>query len=200
MEEQQTHQTQTENYNKEFVDKLLNEKKNYAKAVEELKLKVNAYESKFKEIEQESLKAKEDWKTLAENSQKEALQYKQMLEQETSKRVSTLKMGALKREFEKMGLRDTKIIETLAPLVKLDTVRYDESTETVVGAEEEARRLKETLPQLFIAANNIKANHDSTQTVPVTYTVEKLQEMQKNKASVQEIREYQKGLMAQLVK
>ncbi len=193
-------ETPTETYNKEFVDKLKTEKTNYAKALEEHKLKIAAYETKFKEQEIEKLKAQEDWKALAENAQKEALSFKQMLEQETVKRVSTLKLGAIKREFEKMGLKDSKAIEGIAPLIKLDAVRYDEATETIIGAEEEAKRIKEILPQVFIAMNNTRTNHDSTQSVPVTYSAEKLNEMVKNKAPIAEVREYQKGLMGQLVK
>lgn len=189
-----------ETYNKEFVDKLLNEKKNYAKAVEELKLKTQAYESKFKEIEEQTLKQKEDWKTLGEMSQKEALEWKQKYEATQTRHQNTLKLGALKREFEKMGLRDAKTVEGIQSLIKFDAIRYDESTETIVGAEEEAKRIKEILPQVFIAMNNARTNHDATHSVPVTYSTEKLNEMVKSKAPIEEIRKYQRGLMDSLAK
>ena len=196
----ETPATTTETYNKEFVDKLLNEKKNYAKAVEELKLKTQAYESKFKEIEEQTLKQKEDWKTLGEISQKEAIEWKQKYESAQSKHQNTLKLGALKKEFEKMGLRDGRAIEALAPVIKFDAIRYDENTETVTGAEDEAKRIKEILPQIFVAVNNARTNHDGTHSVPVTYSAEKLNEMVRSKAPIDEIRKYQRGLAESFAK
>ena len=190
----------TDTYSKDFVDKVLNEKKNAMATLAELKQKVNTYEAQLKEAEEARLKEKEDWKGYAENKAKEAQGWQEKYQGLEQKLQTQVKIGAVRREFEKLGVKDGRVVESVVPLLKLDAIKYDENTQTVIGADEEVLRLKETLPQLFAVQSSAGVNHNAPTGSPSAYTVEKLNEMARNGASIKEIREYQKQLMTQFAK
>lgn len=187
-------------YSKEFVDKVLTEKKNAMQSLTELKQKVMTYEAQLKETEEARLKEKEDWKTYAELKVKEAQEANNKYIALETKLQTQVKIGAVKKEFEKLGIKDSKLVEGLVPLLKLDMIKYDENTQTVVGAEDEVKRIKESLPQIFMVQPSTKVNHDASNNGPQTYSVEKFKEMARKGAPIKEIREYEKGLLAQLAK
>jgi hypothetical protein len=200
-----TDQTQTETetvnaYSKEFVDKVLTEKKNAMQSLTELKQKVMTYEAQLKETEEARLKEKEDWKSYAELKVKEAQEANTKFQALETKLQTQVKIGAIKKEFEKLGIKDNKLVEGIVPLLKLDMIKYDENTQTVIGAEDEVKRIKESLPQIFMVQSAAKVNHDASNNAPQTYSVEKFKEMARKGAPIKEIREYEKGLLAQLAK
>jgi hypothetical protein len=197
-EENQTAEQKAQ-YDKEFVEKLLTEKKNAMKGLEEVKTKLAAYESQMKEIEEQRLKEKEDFKTIAQMKEKEAIEYKTKLVAMETKIQQSAKLGAIKKEFEKMGLRDPKSVDVLLGLVKTDQLQFDEANQVVIGAEDEARRIKESIPQVF-AANASKMNHDAANATPGSLSVEGLQDLIKSKAPMHKIKEYQANLMQELAK
>lgn len=188
-----------ESYDKDFVEKVLTEKKNAMKALEEVKTKLSAYEQQLKQTEEQRLKEKEDWKSMAEIRAKEAIEWQTKYSHLESKVQTSAKLSAIKREFEKMGLKDSKTQEMLLGIVKTDALKYDEENQVVLGVEEEARRIKESIPMVF-AANATKMNHDSAGSAPTGYTVEGFKELVASKAPIQKVREYQDGLMRQLAK
>jgi hypothetical protein len=190
----------TDTYSKDFVDKVLNEKKNAMATLAELKQKVNTYEAQLKEAEESRLKEKEDWKGYAENKAKEAQSWQEKYQGLETKLQTQVKIGAVRREFEKLGVKDSKVVEGIVPLLKLDAIKYDEGTQTVIGADEEVMRLKETLPQLFTVSSVTGTNHNAPAGGPTSYSVEKLNEMVRSGAPIKEVREYQKQLMSEFAK
>lgn len=156
-------------YKKEFVDKILTEKKNYAKMVTELTTKV-------KEFEEAVHKAKDDQKAIAEMKTKEAEEWKSKFLDTQNKIQTAAKISAVKKEFEKMGLKDSKAIESIVSLVKVDAIKFDEDNQVVLGAEDEAKRIKESLPMVFSPAAP-KMNHDAGGGAPVEVSVEAYQKL-----------------------
>ena len=129
-------------------EKLLREKKNAKMAIEQLKAQTAAYEAKLKEAEENTLKIKEDWKALAESREKELLTLRQQLDGVKTETVTNYKLTAVKKEFEKMGASNQSL-DFLIKNVNVAALKYDEDHKVVLGAEEEAKRIKEAVPQVF---------------------------------------------------
>jgi endo-1,4-beta-mannosidase len=197
-EENQTPEAKS-SYDKEFVEKLLTEKKNAMKGLDEIKSKLSAYEAQIKEVEEQRLKEKEDFKTIAQIKEKESIEWKAKYGALEAKLQTSAKLGAIKKEFEKMGLRDAKAVDMLLNLVRSEHLKYDEENQIVIGAEDEARRIKESIPMVF-AANASKMNHDAANATPGALSVEGLQDLIKSKAPMHKIKEYQSNLMQELAK
>lgn len=154
MSDQDTTQ-KDEQYSKDFVEKLMKEKKNYASKVDEISAKLAAYESTIKEKDMEVLKVKEDWKSLATEKEKEVLALKAALqEKETAiqsiqvEKINGHKISALKRELDKLGA-DHKSMDSILRLADLNVMKYDEEHKVVLGVEEVAKSIKEQIPAVF---------------------------------------------------
>jgi hypothetical protein len=201
-EENKPEQTQPETYSKDFVDKVLTEKKNAMQTLTELKQKVNTYEAQLKEAEEARLKEKEDWKQISENRAKEAQSWQEKFQGLENKLHTQVKIGAVKREFEKLGVKDGKVVEGIVPLLKLDAIKYDEATQTVVGADEEVKRIRETLPQLFAVNPLAGANHNAPQGTPSSISIDNYKAMMRDgswaKMSKQEQQKYETELWGSL--
>lgn len=144
---------------REAFEKLMKEKKNAMSALEESKTKIAAYEASLKEKEEALLSVKEDHKTRAENWQKEAIEWKNKFTQVEEKQARDAKLSTVKKEFEKMGA-DSKSMEVLLRLVDLESLKFDAENKIVLGADGEALRVKEQLPQVF-GTQTPGAGHDA---------------------------------------
>lgn len=141
--------------NLDAYEKVLIEKRNAMAKAREL-------EEKLERLETERLKEKEDYKAMYEMSQKKLKEYETVLATEKENKTRAIKLTAVKKEFEKMGLKDSQAAETLFPLIDINTLKYDEEHSVVLGAEDEARRIKERLPQVFGAGTSTaRAAHDA---------------------------------------
>jgi hypothetical protein len=150
-----TEPPKSEFVSREAYEKVLREKKN----LESLKPQLAEYETKIKLAEEEKLKRDGDLQALAEMKAKEAEDWKSKFEQSQESIKANYRMTAVKREFEKLGA-DPKAIELLIKSVDLGKVQYDESTQVIIGADEEAKRIKDALPQVF-GAQGPRASHDA---------------------------------------
>jgi hypothetical protein len=193
---------QPETYSKDFVDKVLTEKKNAMSTLAEYKQKVNTYEAQLKEAEEARLKEQNDWKTISENKAKEAQTWQEKFNGLENKLQTQVKIGAVKREFEKLGVKDGKVVEGIVPLLKLDAIKYDEATQTVIGADEEVKRIRETLPQLFAVTPSAGANHNAPQGTPSSISIDNYKAMMKdgtwNKMTKIEQQKYETELWSSL--
>lgn len=201
-EETKQETQQPETYSKEFVDKVLTEKKNAMATLAEFKQKVNTYEAQLKEAEENRLKEQNDWKGYAENKAKEAQGWQEKFNGLENKLQTQVKIGAVRREFEKLGVKDGKVVEGIVPLLKLDAIKYDETTQTVIGAEEEVKRIRETLPQLFAVSPAAGANHNAPQGTPSSISIDNYKAMMRDgswaKMSKQEQQKYETELWGSL--
>jgi hypothetical protein len=160
---------------REAYEKALKEKKNAMLGIEEAKLKIAAYEAKLKEAEENNLKIKEDWKTLAETREKELLTLRQQLDGVKSETVTNYKLTAVKKEFEKMGA-DSKTLDFLIKNVNIAALKYDEDHKVVLGAEDEAKRIKEFVPQVF-GKSQAGASHGAPELEAKSLTLESFKSM-----------------------
>lgn len=156
-------------------EKLLKEKKNAMMAIEQLKAQTAAYEAKLKEAEENTLKIKEDWKALAESREKELLTLRQQLDGVKTETVTNYKLTAVKKEFEKMGA-DSKTLDFLIKNVNVAALKYDEDHKVVLGAEEEAKRIKEYIPQVF-GKSQAGASHGAPELEAKNLTLESFKSM-----------------------
>jgi hypothetical protein len=153
-----------ETYNKDHVEKILKEKKNAMEALAAKQKEVEELLSKSKTLE-ESLMMKEqnitgvlEMRTKElEEERKRNLELNNMIQQKEQKEINGHKFGAIRQELAKLGA-DSKAIEELINLTKLDSLKYDQDHNVVLGADEEAKRLKEVIPSAFIKVQP-KADH-----------------------------------------
>jgi len=154
---------------KSHFEKVLTEKKNAMQAL-------NDERAKVANLTAESLKAKDDWKTIAEIAQKESLEIKTQYEGLKIQRTNEVKLTAVKREFEKMGLSDSKTFDTIQGLINIDGLKYDEDHKLVLGVEEEAKRIRDAIPQLF-GQSKPGAMHSAPKGAPADVSVDEYQRM-----------------------
>lgn len=197
-EQTQTETTEEQQYSKPFVEKVLTEKKNAMETVKALKEKLSIYENQLKDQAEQRLKEQNDWKAVSELKAKEAQEWQQKFHERVEREHKLLKLGAVKKEFEKVGLKDSQVVEAIADIIKLDAIKYDESTNTVVGADEEVKRIKEKIPHIFNNQSSAGVNHGAPQGSPAKISVESYKAMMKdgswNKMSKQEQISYEKQL------
>lgn len=160
---------------REAYEKAIKEKKNAMLGIEEAKLKIAAYEAKLKEAEENNLKIKEDWKTLAETREAELITLRQKLDSVNTETVTNYKLTAVKKEFEKMGA-DSKTLDFLIKNVNVAALKYDEDHKVVLGAEEEAKRIKEYIPQVF-GKSQAGASHGAPELEAKNLTLESFKAM-----------------------
>lgn len=196
-------ETKEETYSKTFVEKVLTEKKNAMSSIKALEEKVSMYESQLKEKEEAILKEQNNWKGVSEIKEKEALTWKQKFEEKVQSEHKLIKLGALKKEFEKVGVKNSDLVDQLAGLINFDQIKFDETTNVTVGADEEVKRLKAILPpQVFGVQQTAGAQHAAPQGIPSSVSVENYKNMMKdgswNKMKRSEQLDYEKKLWGSL--
>jgi predicted nuclease with TOPRIM domain len=137
---------------RDAYEKAIKEKRNAMTALEQLKSEVSS-------LKDEKLKEQNQYKELYEKVLGEKSELQRRMEQVEQEKVLSYKLTAVKKEFEKMGA-NPKSLEFLLQSVNKDTLKYDPDHKMVLGAEDEAKRIKEHLPEVFgkTAAN---ASHDT---------------------------------------
>jgi DNA segregation ATPase FtsK/SpoIIIE-like protein len=168
---------------REAYEKVLTEKKNLAE-------KARRLEEEKAEIEKQKLKEKEDYKAMYEMTEKSKLELEARLKEVAEKEVKEYKFGALKKEWEKMGLKDSKQAEALFKLSNVEALKFDEEHKVVLGVEEEARRIKETFSPLF-GASSTGVAHDAPKGAPSSLTLEQWRQMSPSDKKANEAALYQ---------
>lgn len=143
----------TETYNKDFVEKLLNEKKNYQSKVSEL-------ESQLKAKAETELKEKEQWKTLFETKSKEVEELTTKLSTIEQHRIEQTKQSELKKELGKLGIKSS-YVDRAVKLADLSSIKMDAETGTIYGADVTAKTLASDWPDLFGSAPPAGTNSDA---------------------------------------
>lgn len=142
-------------YPKEFVEKLLREKNNFKTKATELETKIKDLEAKDGNPAPKPDPANDPNKG-GDNELKEMLKQEQIKRQELETKLQNeekakkeaMKLGALKREFEKNG-GDIKAFDLVKKVAEVEKIFIDEDSQVVYGAETEVKRLKELAPQFF---------------------------------------------------
>ena len=160
--------------------KLLKEKKNAMARIQEL-------ETQIKERERTDLVKKEEWKTLAEQREKEIQEITDRLNTREQEIAKSIKMGEVRKELIKLGA-ENQYIDQAMRLIDFETVSYDTETGTVSGADSAAMVVKETLPPLF-GSSGARADHSAPAGVGKPLTLEEwkqlpYEEQQKRKAEL----------------
>ncbi len=112
------------------------------------KQKALKLEQDQKSARENELKAKEQWKTLAEQREAEVNDWKNKYEGTVKSTVNLTKMSALKDECMKLGLSDEKDLEFL-DLEDLQIETTNTGKMSVLGAKTFAERLKAIKPHWF---------------------------------------------------
>lgn len=144
---------------REAYEKALTEKRNVMEALAKKDLEI-------KEMNEKLLRDKDDVKGLYELKSKEleeALKLNATLkvdiENKVQKEVIGKKHGALRTELAKLGA-DSKAIEGLLQISKIEGLKYDTDHDVVLGSEDEAKRLKEIIPAAFLKVQ-AKVDHSA---------------------------------------
>jgi hypothetical protein len=137
---------------------LLNEKKAEKSARE-------AAEALVKQKELDELKAKEDYKGLYEKMDADAKIREANDKERTEKLSRGAKLSAVQNEFAKLGINPERVTSALR-LVDLTDVKYDENTNTVLGADIAASKIKLSMPEIFVKADKENVTHDDSNFTP----------------------------------
>lgn len=140
------------------IEKILKEKRNAMAALEEERKRIEDLEAKIKEMEQNALIEKENFKELYERSKQESESVKSEYSQFKTKYYDGIKFGALRQELIKQGASESRI-DSLCKLVDISKLKYNDEHKVVLGADDEAKMLKEKLPELF-GTNVPSVSHD----------------------------------------
>ena len=147
----------------DLVEKIKKEKENFKKALEQEKAEKEKLALALKEKEEAELKLKEDYKTIAQKKEEEALNWKQKYEQRDQAIVTATKLGEIRKEFEKLGA-DHKSMDVLLKLVNTEAVKVERGDNDniigVYGVGDEVKRIKDSLPMVF-GKPSTGANHES---------------------------------------
>jgi hypothetical protein len=156
--------TKSENVSREAYEKALAEKRNFAE-------KAKAVEAELEKIKTEQLKEKEDFKAMYEMAAKKVQDYEAQIQFAENEKTKAIKLTQVKREWEKLGLKDSKASETLLKLVDVEKIKFDKDLNLVLGHEEEAKRVFEDFKPLF-GASSSRPDHSAPSSGPVSYTIE----------------------------
>lgn len=141
--------------NQEQFKKLKTEKENFKKALDDQKAETARLAAELAVKNETELKTKEDYKTLSELKEAQSKEWETkfktlettLTEKETLIKTSQ-KKGAIKKELLANGV-DEKSLDTVMRLVDVDSVKFDEDTNTFYGVDSVVKSLRETLPMAF---------------------------------------------------
>lgn len=149
------------NKDTEQFEKLKKEKENWKKAADDAKAEAARLAAELAAKNESELKAKEDFKSLAELKETQRKEWEDKFNSLDSKLkekenliTTSMKRGAVKKELMANGV-DEKATDAVLKLVDLDQVKIDDETKTVHGVETIVKGLRETLPQVFGTKANI---------------------------------------------
>ena len=129
------------------VEKVLKERNNY-------KTRALEAEAKLKAQAEKSLIENEEFKTLAENKQKELEAARAELNK-TNKIIETAKKtSALTNELSKLGCNESYVGQAIK-LANLEDIKIDSEFNTTVGADAVAQSIKEAVPVLFGSSERV---------------------------------------------
>jgi len=134
-------ETKTETTPNPLLEKALNEKKNW-------KAKAQDLEEKLQNEADQRLKEKEDWKSLYESTKQKLDEVTTTLTVKEEETRNGYKTAALKRELEKLGAQGESV-GTLLKLADLQGLKYDTEHKIVLGAEDAAKNIYDSIPQAF---------------------------------------------------
>ena len=123
------------------IEKILKEKKNAMERIREL-------EAKLKNEEDAKLIEKENWKTLAEQKDKEAKDWQEKFTSAQRMIEDSAKISEIKNELLKNGLNQG-YVDVAMKLVDLNSVIFDRENKIVTGTENAVKMIKEKVPVLF---------------------------------------------------
>lgn len=146
-------------YGKDFVEKIKKEKDNHKSARE-------AAEAELKRFKDEELKAKEQYKSLYEQTQKELEEKKSELNAKDQMINQGKLNSAINAELLRAGIDPTKI-EIAKKLINKDSVLLDKDTQVVIGAAEAVQAFVKEHSDLNLFGNKGKANHQAGATQSV---------------------------------
>lgn len=145
-----------------FVQKLLTEKKNWAAKAEALERQLKEKEAILEQATNEKLKESGNIKELLEKLEKENIELKTKQAEIIAEEKRRKKLGAVKKELEKLGA-DSTSMDFLLNNVKLEALKHDEDHNVVLGVEDEALRIKAQVPQVF-GKKSSGVSHDAPTT------------------------------------
>jgi len=160
----------TEPKQTELVEKLLKEKKNWQLKAEQEAKEKNDLQAKLKEKEDSELLTQQKYKELYEERNKEVTSFKERFATLEKEKEDGVKRSALRKELEKRGIKQERADFVLST-VDLNALKYDSEHKIVLGVEEQAKIVQDTLPEVF-AGPNVNPNHDAPKGVPVAVDME----------------------------
>jgi hypothetical protein len=141
----------TDSYSKDFVSKLMTEKKNWAE-------KAKTLEMELKQKNEQKMLEEKRFEELAAQREKELKEWQEKHLTLQSKIKETHKTSELKKELLKLGI-DTKYLDDTIKLADISKITYDDETGIITGAEHIAKSLQEKFSPLFGVKTN--ANHQA---------------------------------------
>ncbi len=148
-------------YPKDFVDKLKREKENLAKGKTALEQELEALKKEKQSREEADLQAQNKFKELYEAQKARAESIEKELSSTRETIVEGKKNTAIRTELVKLGFDETHI-ESAFKLLDKKMVAYDQSTGTVVGADEAAKAFHQNYGSLgFFKKQTPGANHQA---------------------------------------
>lgn len=144
-------------YSEEFVNKILNEKKNTT-------LRLKQLEDEKKQIEEQRLLEQNKWKEIAEMRESDLKVTQQKFQELQTKIVQAKKESALKSELRKRGCLDKYIDKTLG-FAKMDAIKIDDETGVVYGAETVAEQIQ-TEYDVFFQTSGPRPTHAAPSMTP----------------------------------
>jgi len=157
------------------------------------KLKAQSFEEETKKKDEAALREKEEWKKLAELKEREAEEERQKNKNFSLSYVRKLRIDAVKDECLKLGIR-TEALPDLA-LLTFDSliVRQDANEEyVVVGAKDEAERMKMLRPHWFGSKGAPRVNGSAPEVTPKEATKVSVADYMKAEAEAQKTGDWSK--------
>jgi hypothetical protein len=179
-----------ESVSREAYEKTLAEKRNFAE-------KAKTLEAELEKIKTAQLKEKEDFKSMYEMAAKKAQDLETQIQAVEAEKTRSIKLTQVKREWEKLGLKDSKTADGLLKLIDLEKVKYDSDLKIVLGHEEEAKRVFEDFKPLF-AGETPRADHSAPKGTPVSISVEGYKQALKDGSFNKMSKEEQKSYLAKV--
>lgn len=159
-----------QNYSKEFVEKLLKEKKNYAESAKALREERQKLADEIEGLKTQDLQKQNQYKELYENAIKKQQELSAQLKNQTDTITSSKKKEELTKHLFKLGL-DDKYLDDALKLSDLNSIQVDPETFVVVGADDLAKSLKEKYKDVgFFKKPGLVSNHNGASPMPTTRT------------------------------